>query len=850
MGQTGRRLVGLGVALAWAAGTSAGLARQDQPATTTGAGGGTRTSPGAGRPPVTFTPGPAPQPQPPGPEQPPPEPGAPEEDVTLANFSEAVELRALVEYVAETLGVNIVGSDSLSGSIAINAPVSVPRAQLIGLLDSLLMQQGFTITRDRSGVYQIVPIGEVDASLSGDLPTTRIIATPTIRPSSLRELMGHFGLTAALPGQPGQGTNLVFLDDLGVLVATAPTRVLDEVEAMVAEVLRRSAGQEFIRFEVLYVASGVARTRILEMLGKTAARTPEEVAMQQAMAVSGQGAATLHDLGDRLTLDAQGNALIFRGFPEEAEKVQRVLAVIDAPNNLEPRQYYAYSAATQVARIAKFQGLGEVQEIDTSVQVGPDGMPMQQPQPAEGQPGALATPTGGPVMVVDKGTGTILYYGTPAQHEKFAELLEKFQTQQDQIVIKHYKIKNGRAEDIADLLIGLLTNQQPGGNLLPESGYINQPGGSTGRGRGRRSRGGDGGQSSIYYNLNQQQPSTSPGGGVGFGAGTDTYVIPDVANNQVLVKAPQKMQAEFAELIERLDLRRPQVYIEAQIVAVTADDSFRLAVETQLTTLGDPIFGLNTNFGLGTLGPDFTDPKTINKGLSGLTSALILTDQVPIIINALKNETDARILSSPQLLVDDNEEAEIVSVEEQPTTETSQTAGNPNVTGFSGYEEAGTTLYVRPTISEGGYIRLDYEVELSNFVGSGADGVPPPKQTRNVYANTTLPSDTTIVVGGITVDATGTTIVKVPLIGDIPIVGHLFRDTTKAKRTTRLYIFITPRVMRDPTFRDLALLTEGPQAQSGLAPPLPPMEPTSIEIIGLPRPAEPEPPIPLPGGGR
>src|SRR4029450_411146 len=166
------------------------------------------------------------------------------------------------------------------------------------------------------------------------------------------------------------------------------------------------------------------------------------------------------------------------------------------------------------------------------------------------------------------------------------------------------------------------------------------------------------------------------------------------------------------------------------------------------------------------------------------------SDYVPFVINAIKNNTDSRILASPHLLVDDNVEAEIVSLEEQPTSSTSQT-NSSTISNFGGYEQAGTRLTCTPSISEGGYMRLMYEIELSNFVGTGANGFPPPKQTRNVRSDSvTVPGDTTIIVGGITLDAKTKTKAKIPLLGDIPVLGDLFSDNLRAKPSPRLYVFI------------------------------------------------------------
>ncbi|MBC6952739.1 MAG: hypothetical protein DWB46_00925 [Leptolyngbya sp.] len=284
--------------------------------------------------------------------------------------------------------------------------------------------------------------------------------------------------------------------------------------------------------------------------------------------------------------------------------------------------------------------------------------------------------------------------------------------------------------------------------------------------------------------------------------------------------------------------------MEARILAVSDATDFRLAVESQLKA-GQ--FRAGTNFGLNDLGngAEFTDPKTPAANLAGFTAALIKSEYVPFIISAVQRDTDARIISSPQLLVNDNEEAEIVSLEEQPTTTTTIGTQTDQVS-FSGYESAGTTLRVTPSISEAGYMRLNYFIDLSNFAGSGQGGVPPPRISRTIRSDAvTIPSDTTIVVGGITVEDARNTVAKVPLIGDVPLLGLLFRDTNKVKSSTLLYVFITPRILTDTDFYDARLLTRGPLERTGLAPDLPSLKPSPMRLID-PATDAPEPP-PLPG---
>jgi len=143
--------------------------------------------------------------------------------------------------------------------------------------------------------------------------------------------------------------------------------------------------------------------------------------------------------------------------------------------------------------------------------------------------------------------------------------------------------------------------------------------------------------------------------------------------------------------------------------------------------------------------------------------------------------------------------------------------------------EAGTTLTVTPSISKAGFIRLEYNVELSNFIGQGTDGLPPPTNRRTISGSATVPSNATIVIGGITVEDIRGTVVKVPFLGDIPLVGELFKRTNKVNNKSKLYVFLTPRIMADPNFNDLKLFSQGPQSEMEIGDDLPELEPEVID---------------------
>ena len=305
------------------------------------------------------------------------------------------------------------------------------------------------------------------------------------------------------------------------------------------------------------------------------------------------------------------------------------------------------------------------------------------------------------------------------------------------------------------------------------------------------------------------------------------------------MKAPAKLQGQFRQLIGKIDLRRSQVYIDCKIIVISESDSFRLAIEAQ-QIIGQ--FAFNTNFGLGSLTTSstgtppttsggITSRKNVATGLGGLTSALIRSKDVPLVINALASNIDSRIVATPQLLVDDNEEAEISSLDQQPTGTTTQPTNGQQISGFQDYQSAGPRLTVKPQISEGGYLRLEYDIELSAFQGAGSGNLPPPKIENKIKSKVMVPTDATIVVGGLKFEQTGSTVLKVPLLGDIPLLGNLFKDQSKSGRTSTLYVFITPKIMRDPTFADLRLLTRAPLADSSLSAEYPAPRPEAIPII-------------------
>lgn len=787
--------------------------------------------------------------------------------IEFSNFAEAVELTTLVEIVAQTLEINIYSDPNLAGSIVFNAPVKVKKEKLLDMLRAWLELHKYVLVYDRrTEFYAVVPSGSAEFELGENSMTTRVFVTEGIRPSSLKtmidNLLGSGGsavvggnrggnrgqpqgggvdengmpIAQPQPGNPGGGGGtsgggrIVYNDELGLIIMVDSQRRIDEVATVIERVIKEYALIQITEIDLNFVSPTVAKQRILEMLGQAPQTGNRQgnrqfddygnpIQQQQPQAAAAK--TNMDNLAERLTASPNGNSLFFRGKKEEVEYVKALISIVDAQSRLEPKTYRVGSSAKAVADIARQRGMGEVTTIKSQdearqgMQFGyyyDDGSRRN----AQNQQQAL---TGGAVLVVDEGRGQIIYYATPKLHAEMDRLIKEIEPENDAIVMREYRLVYAKSKQVAETVLGLINNQTPQGDN--ESGMLPNGG-------GRNSQQPIIVTPPVYLNGNDLSIS-----------GKNSFVVADEPNNQVIVKAPLKEQDYYKELISRLDLPVPQVYIQAQIVAVTGSDTFRLAFENQLINANGTGGVINTNFGLSdfTTGTAITGRKTVKTGLRGITGAIIKSDQVPIVINALRTVVDTRVLSSPSLLVDANtEEAIVESKEEQPTATRNLATSNQggDSISFGGYEEAGTKLTVKkPQIGPGDSVGMEIDVELSSFTGTGTETLPPPKNTNNISSKVQVPANMTIVIGGVVIDTNRDTVDKIPLLGDIPFLGFLFQDQSRIKSKTTLYVFITPRVQRDERFQDTILLTKPAMTAAGLTPGIPEMKPVLVDFFEI-----------------
>ena len=183
------------------------------------------------------------------------------------------------------------------------------------------------------------------------------------------------------------------------------------------------------------------------------------------------------------------------------------------------------------------------------------------------------------------------------------------------------------------------------------------------------------------------------------------------------------------------------------------------------------------------------------------------------IYRALNTVTKTRVLQLPSIVTTDNEEATIQVLEEQATTDSTTSSGGNVSGGFQSFQEAGTTLAISPHIANDDYLLLNINLEVSVFLGEpktlGTIQIPADRLRRNIQTAVMVPNRHTVVIGGLIGQQDRGEVDQVPYLGQIPILGELFKSTLKSNRETNLFLFVTPTILKAtvPDFSDYDQVT-------------------------------------------
>ncbi|MBN8231438.1 type II secretion system secretin GspD [Corallococcus macrosporus] len=436
------------------------------------------------------------------------------------------------------------------------------------------------------------------------------------------------------------------------------------------------------------------------------------------------------------------------------------------------------------------------------------GTPGQPPPGAEGVSGG-GTDSGGAVtlsqIIPDERTNKLIIVASPAAFGRIQDLVREVDIPSGSgNKINVYPLENANSEELASTLQSLAQ----GTANRPQRGPI------------------------------PQQPQglpRAPAQAAELFSG-EVKISADKGTNSLVIVASQGDYKNIVQIIQQLDQPRRQVFVEAVIMEVNLDRNSEFGINFHqgfsLKTDDGAIPGiLGTNYSGGSIPPSFSLANLASMGgfLAGIQGPVLpelknLGIDIPafgVVLNAMQQSSDVNVLSTPHLLTSDNEEAEITVGQNVPFqsgftpsalgsslggTGTGTNGGiNPSLLGSLGglgslyapitRQNVELKLTVKPQINESDYIRLVITEQTEEIASS--DPVLGPTTSKRSAKTTVIAKDMeTVVIGGIMQDRTLESVSKVPVLGDIPLLGHLFRDTTRRKTKTNLLLFLTPYIIR------------------------------------------------------
>jgi general secretion pathway protein D len=336
------------------------------------------------------------------------------------------------------------------------------------------------------------------------------------------------------------------------------------------------------------------------------------------------------------------------------------------------------------------------------------------------------------------------------------------------------------------------------------------------------------------------QAGAAPAAGGGANVDASVTIWADVATNALIITAPPKIMKSLMAVIDKLDIRRAQVQVEALIVEVDVNKSSNLGVQwilygqgnstvpaavtnfpgsgTGIVNLAAAALGAGTGATIGTTTTGTTTSATGTgiTGAAGAVSALTTGATLAIgrynptsgtnfaaIVQALRSDGSSNIISTPSLITMNNEEAEVKVTQEIPLITGSYTNSQSSVAGTTSpfetiqREEVGTILKVTPHINEGNSVQLKIEQEDSSPGAKLTDSADISTNKRSIKTTVLIEDGGIIVLGGLMSDTVTQSEDRVPVLGAIPLLGNLFKSRSGSRQKKNLLVFIRPKILRD-----------------------------------------------------
>lgn len=709
------------------------------------------------------------------------------DEILKLNLPERLGIIDLLGLAGEYLGLDFMyDPGQIGGEVALKLHGKLRGdlrvKDLYPLLESALKFRGFAMTR-KGNLVTIAPvdqaldndpllitdeIGEVE---QGDVIVTRVFELQYIDTGNAQNFLSSMRLA----------TTITPIAEAGTLVVTGYAYRMPRIEELLEIIDRPGEPKEFrfrqLKFTMAQTLASKVKT-LSEQLGTvsitvTAPTQPTPARGRRPRRPTRPTTPTPTPTTPTVYLDAdeRTNRILMIGLVDQLDVVDALIDSLDvAQQDLRSMKLYKIvhvDAEEARNKLGELGIIGGGKKTTTPSRITAPGRPTTPP--------GVRPPTGEetteglveePQVVVIEMTNSLLVNATPEQHVQIREILAYVdsRTEEEEIPYKVYPLENQSPEDLATILNQLIQE-----TVKDKEGKIQQ----------------------VVKKTEE-----------------DITIIPDENTFSIIVYASKKNQEWIKSLIDQLDKRRPQVLIDVTLVEISEADAFdydlQLVSKIPKLVTGDTMDVLS-----GALVSPFPSHR-ITEATSVLGDAspgkgFYADRHIQALLSLMEKKGYGRVLAKPKILVNDNEQGHIdttSTIYVARSSETIVTSGETPISTSYTFDQfpSGITLDITPHISEGDLLRLEITMTRSSQTapegGIGQNQPPPDKSENNIGTIVTVPDKSTIILGGIiTLEQTKDNW-KIPLLGDVPIVGGLFRKIDNSSRQSRLYVFVKADILR------------------------------------------------------
>ncbi|MHC4157959.1 MAG: secretin N-terminal domain-containing protein [Planctomycetota bacterium] len=676
-------------------------------------------------------------------------------------------------------------------SLRLQGPIKV--GDLYPLLESVLKFRGFVMTR-KGNLITIVPTEEalnIDPALHpergdikfGDVIITRIFSLKHISTTSAANLLTGMKLSV----------NVTPIAETGTVIVTGYAYRMARIEEVLKMIDKPGAPKQFRFRQLKYTMAQTLAPKVktlVEQLGTVSVTIAQAAGPEPPGRPPRRGSPPRRPApaeaeptrpGVYLDADERTNRIMMIGFENELNIVESLIDTLDVEQqDLRFLRLYEIQNVGADEVVKKLQELGIVgggRGPTTRITAGTKPAKPQTAKPAAAGAGQEAL-VEEPQVVIIESTNSLLVNATPEQHTQVAMIIGYVdsETLEEAIPYEIYALENQDPEELANVLNQLIKE-----TIKDKEGKIEKV-------------------------ISKQEE--------------EIIIIPDKNTFSLIVYATKKNQEWIRKLINNLDKRRPQVLIDVTLVEISKSDAFAYDLELvqsfpNLENTSEILGGIGGTTTaeildklLGTIvGPNETPPdrwiperrRYIDFSSRGGTGGGFYGDShIQALLTAMQTKDYGRVLAKPKILVNDNEPGTIKTTDTTYVKKVGSVivpdGGSQQTVEYQSYD-AGVTLNITPHISEGDLLRLEIVMSRSDFLPSDPE-LPPDTTSSDIDTVVTVPDGSTIILGGLLKLNQVKGGSKIPILGDIPLVGGLFRDTNNSDIQRKLYVFVKAEIIR------------------------------------------------------